>query len=688
MAVFINLHNGLNLRDLRNVIRYNSNDKKGLNTADNPRLIDVISNVDYCSNVNDKIEYKNFIENFINTVDSNFQYKKNSRQKYLYEHAMISFDHEDDAKLGMKKATELAIEMYKEYDPNFENTPYIIFPQVDSQKLHYHIIKGFHDEEGNYNKQPDFKLKMNAAAQKIERTNHLKLTGRNDPKNYIWKVSKNGKKKKIYFPQANKDNEKTAKNKMLDLQIKIDEKGNIEYFKKVNKSIENHHDKIKKLNKTKSNLKAREADEILKRKNEISNLKKPITYRFFQKLLTNDEDLDKIEISAKIKKNYNEIAKIKTNIKPKISQINQKKSAVNNYLNNKNKKLKKINKLISDDNHLIESQKSKSDQLNTFKGVINKAYRHSKTAETFLKILNDNNIEAAISFRENGQGGISFKALNSDISLAGGKINSYLTFGKIKKNDPELFSLLIGDDYLNQITFDNKNMINHALSVDEINDNYNQKINADGSTSIFFSKKNSEKYPHNFNLKINAEKNKISFGQRSNSHDLRLAYELAKQSGWISAKSDSKELIQRSMSIAYQTNPDDLFFFSTNEPTLKLAELKNIIGNNLLSTENLIKLYDHNLVVDSDKKELKVFILQQLKKQGEDITIINKILDDKQPLKSALSPENRIRKSILFERKEKEDILDKENITLDKTSHTAIKSRRSTDNRPRLTPYD
>jgi hypothetical protein len=574
MAIFRLLHNGQTLKDLRNVIRYNSNDKKGLNTADNPRLIDVISNVDYCSDVNNKNEYKNFIENFINSVDSNFSYRKNQRQKYLYEHSVISFDHEDDTKLGMKKATELAIEMYKEYDSNFEDTPYIIYPQLDSNKLHFHVIKTFYDEDGNYNKQSDSKIKMNKAAQKIERKHDLKLTGRNDPKNYIWKTSTNGKKTKKHFPQSNKNDEKTAKNKALDLQIKIDKSGNIEYFKKVNKNIENHHAKIKQLNDAKNSIKAKEADEILKRINEISNLKKPIKYGFFQKFLTNDEDLDKVEISSKIKKNNNEIAQIKENIKPKILKINKKNSLINNSLNNQKTKLKKINKLISDDDNLIDSHKSKTDKSNTFKDVINNAYRNSETAEIFLKMLNEHNIEACISFRENGQGGVSFNALNSNISLAGGKVNSYLTFGKIKKNDPDLFNLLSGIDALDEIIFDNKITVNNTLNVNEINSNYNQQINEDGSTSIFFHKKNSFEYPYNFNLKINAEKNTISFGQNTNEHDLKLAYSLAKQSGWEGAKSDNKELVERSMDIAYSKDKGDLFFFTTNESTLELSKLK------------------------------------------------------------------------------------------------------------------
>jgi len=557
----------------------------------------------------------------------------------------------------MKKATELAIEMYKEYDSNFEDTPYIIYPQLDSNKLHFHVIKTFYDEDGNYNKQSDSKVKMNKAAQKIERKYDLKLTGRNDPKNYIWKTSKNGKKTKKYFPQSNKNDEKTAKNKALDLEIKIDKNGNIEYFKKVNKSIENHHAKIKQLNDAKNSIKAKEADEILKRKNEISNLKKPIKYGFFQKLLTNDEDLDKAEISSNIKKNNSEIDQIKDSIKPKILKINKKNSLINNSLNNQKTKLKKINQLISDDNNLIDIHKSKTDKSNTFKGVINNAYRHSQTAETFLKTLNEHNIEACISFRENGQGGISFNSLNSNVSLAGGKVNSYLTFGKIKKNDPDLFNLLSGIDALDEITFDNKNTVNNVLNVGEINKNYSQKINTDGSTSIFFNKKNSDKYPHNFNLKINADKNKISFGQNSNKHDLKLAYTLAKQSGWTCAKSDNKELVERSMAVAYTENKDDLFFFSTNESTLELSKLKEMVGNDLLSKENLVKLYDNGIICKKDKKETLVFIKNQLLNHDEDLTVINSMLGENSSLKECLKATEKVKISLELKEQNRQKII-------------------------------
>nr|SHO07992.1 IncA protein [Moritella viscosa] len=98
------------------------------------------------------------------------------------------------------------------------------------------------------------------------------------------------------------------------------------------------------------------------------------------------------------------------------------------------------------------------------------------------------------------------------------------------------------------------------------------------------------------------------------------------------------------MSIAYAENKDDLFFFKTNEPTLKFEELKEIIGNDLLSKDNLIKLYDNNLVVESDKKEVLVFIKNQLKEHKEDITTINSMLADNYSLKECIEKNEKIEK--------------------------------------------
>jgi hypothetical protein len=100
MAVFISLHNGKTLRNLRNIIRYNTNDKKGLNNKDNPRLIDVHSNIGDCESVLDTVEYQNLMDDFVLSIEANSKLSTNQRQKYIYEHSTISFEMEDDEKLG------------------------------------------------------------------------------------------------------------------------------------------------------------------------------------------------------------------------------------------------------------------------------------------------------------------------------------------------------------------------------------------------------------------------------------------------------------------------------------------------------------------------------------------------------------------------------------------------------------
>ena len=216
MAIFSLKHEATTINQLKKVVKYNSNDKAGLNNTNNPRLISVSSNCGYCSNVNDENEYNQLVDNFILSVDANSQLSKNSRQKYLYEHSIISFSNDDDERLGMANALKLAIKTAKKYDPNFEKTPYMIWPQVDSGKLHFHIVRGYHDETGNYHRQSNSGLKRQSAAQKIEKEHKLTLTGKNNPDNYIWKIDADNKKKKIYVPSLSDDHKKIAKNKAID----------------------------------------------------------------------------------------------------------------------------------------------------------------------------------------------------------------------------------------------------------------------------------------------------------------------------------------------------------------------------------------------------------------------------------------------------------------------------------------
>jgi hypothetical protein len=167
MAVFISLHNGKTLRNLRNIIRYNTNDKKGINNKDNPRLIGVHSNVGDCESVLDTEQYQNLMDDFALNIEANSMLKTNKRQKYIYEHSTISFEMKDDEKLGMKKATKLALEIAKKANPN--GAPQMLWPQIDTDKnkLHFHLVRGLHDENGKYQKKSNDFHTMNNFLQKL-----------------------------------------------------------------------------------------------------------------------------------------------------------------------------------------------------------------------------------------------------------------------------------------------------------------------------------------------------------------------------------------------------------------------------------------------------------------------------------------------------------------------------------------
>ncbi|MGR6778515.1 hypothetical protein ACU5B6_13100 [Moritella viscosa] len=657
MAIFTLAHEGKNLRQLRNIVRYNSKNKKGFNSDINPRLIGVHSNCGYCLNIDDENEYKQLVENFILTADANSKLSSNSRQKYLYEHSVISFSVADDNKLGMKKATELAIETAKQYDPNFENLPYLLWPQIDSGKLHFHVVKCYFNEQGKYFKQSFPMKKMNSSAQKIEKNHNLTFTGKNDPNNYIWKTNKDGKKKKIYFPQGNKNNNKITKNRAIDLKIKIDDKGNIEYFNKLTNELITDKSKANSLFLRKKTLKSNANKKIKMVNSENKKLVEPVNYPFIQKYITNHFTnrikIDQFERSEKIKINKIFKVKFKKAVNNKFSKVNTAGKKIEDSIKIKNAELDHCKNEMKQDQAGLDLQKSKNEQLNEIKNIINQAYRHSKTPETFIKKINDNSIEACISFRENGQGGITFNHLNSDISIAGGKVNAYLTFGKIKKNDPELFDLLIGNDPQNTIYFqqDHRPDLDQNFDIEKINENYKQKVNFDGSISIFYHKKDAKKYPYNHNIKVSKDFKAISFGQRRTDHDLKLAYDFAKKSGWKMGISENKDLVKSLMALSYKQNKEDLFFFQTTEATLKITDLKAVIGDDRLSKDNLIKLYDDNIVIKNDNKELRSFIINQLKDQNEDLIIINKLLDQKLSLKDCLDAESPARKALFKERK-------------------------------------
>ncbi|GAA0241287.1 hypothetical protein [Marinomonas primoryensis] len=632
MTIFSLKHEATTIKQLKKVIKYNSNDKVGLNNTNNPRLISVSSNCGYCSNVNDENEYNQLVENFILSVDANSQLSKNSRQKYLYEHSVISFSNDDDERLGMANALKLAIKTAKKYDPNFEKTPYMIWPQVDSGKLHFHIVRGYHDELGNYHRQSNSGLKRQSAVQKIEKENKLTLTGKNNPDNYIWKIDVNNKKKKIYVPNLNDDHKKIAKNKAIDYNCKIDELGNIKYSlktkeNKLNSSINKNKD-IHRSNKKKVNNK------INVIYGKITELEKPIKYSVFKKVknwFTDQVKIDKEYNENLIKNNENKVSKLEGMIKDdwRIKNNTHRKILGKKIINER-----KINVVNNEEKYILDKKDdllNNDDIFSNLKNTVNNAYRSSKTTQEFIDILNDNKIEIFLNMRENGTGGITYTSLNDDISLAGGKINSYLTYGKIKKNDADLFEYLTNRSFKN----DEKLSISNDFDVKNINYNYKQVKNNDGSMSIFYNKKDEEKRPNNFNLKISQDKKTISLSPNSNPFDLELTYKIAKENGWKGASSQNKELTLKSMKVAYKNNKDDLFFFQLENSSISLDDVKIVVLSEKMSNSNLINLYDNKLTNNSIDEQRK-FVLSKLNNKYDTDYVLNELNKDRS-LKSILN---------------------------------------------------
>lgn len=627
MTIYSLKHEGRTLRQLKNIVAYNTNDKDGLNDNFNPRLIGVESNIGFCSNVNDKKEYNELTDNFILSVESNAQLSKNNRQKYLYEHSVVSFSRNDDEILGIDKMKKIVVETAKIYDPNFENTPYIIWPQVDSGKLHFHIVRGYHDENGNYHRKEHAKRRMQAAAQKIEKKHKLTLTGRNDPKNYFWKMDKNGNKSKIYLPIKSDDNIKVNKNRIKENQAFIDYNGNVKYS--LVQDVNKEKREVKKQKEIISHNKKSVENKINKKFGEIKKLEEPIKYSFFQRF--KNQFTDQVEIDRNYKKevinscneNVNDL-KIKyvKDIKSRNNNIKSK----NNFIDKRKKEIKEFQNEIDEGEAKNKEIIKKDEMFNSFKNKVNTFYRSAKTSKEFVKKLNDNGIEISVIKRENGNGGITFTDLNNDLSLSGSKINSYLSYGKMKKNDKDLFDL-IHDYSSNKLRPSGKNNYD-TVEINKINNNYKQVINTNGETLIYYSKKDDKSRPENYNLKLSQGKDSISFGQNSNDYDIKLAYECAKTIGWKSAVSDNKELVLNAMKIAYKENKDDLLFFKTTKK-LTIKEIKEVMNGERLKTKHLNELLDNDMLHEKDANRVK----EELKTRS---SIQEESFDYDEPIKNSI----------------------------------------------------
>lgn len=623
MAIFKILHEGESIKSLKSTIKYNTDQKQD---NDKKRLIGMYSNVGYCLNPDNPEEVQNLKNDFIDTVETNLLLNKAKRtQNKIYEHLTISFSKEDDEKHTQEELQSIALDMCKEYDQYFDNTPFLLFPQNDSGKLHFHIVRGFNNQDGKSQRQRQSGRKMGASAQKIEKKHNLTLTGKNDKNN--WFVIDG---KRTYIPQKQKEKLVYVKNKKIE-NNSLTKKYNKEHQKvkleiNNNKNQKKYYKNIldKKIININEQIKIKE-EEASQNKEEIKNL------RWISKA-----------VFKKDKKPHQNILQLQEEIKEfknKILKDEEEYKALNKSINKDHKELiEEHNKIKTKNNVVLQDNKKLKDfsSIEVFRKTINDLYRQNQTSKDFVKKLNKKGITIQYVKRENGNGGITFASEDFDLALAGGKINSMLTYGKIKKNNPELFKIITGEESLFTLYNSNKRTNQYEINIKELNKNYKQLKTKKGETFIYYSKKDTEKYPHNYNLKINEDKTKITFGQMSNDYDLKIAYELAKNSGWKDASSESKDLILRSMKVAYKENKEDLFFFKTKKPSLTFNDFKEIVKDDEITNENLIKMVDNNLFIDKEKNKVRNFVLDKLEEKGHDKEQILKYLNRDFTLESAL----------------------------------------------------
>lgn len=172
-------HSGKDVRALKKIIRYNTNDKKPLNSSENPRLIGVQSSMGFCDHT-DKAEYDEFMQQFVDEVkETQRLHARNHKRratKHLYDHVVVSFSETDDKKYNQYQQMEIIIKALKT-DKNFKDielTPYMIWPQTDSGKRHYHMVISRFNYAGEFRNNSYSRLELRKTAMRAEKA--FKLT--------------------------------------------------------------------------------------------------------------------------------------------------------------------------------------------------------------------------------------------------------------------------------------------------------------------------------------------------------------------------------------------------------------------------------------------------------------------------------------------------------------------------------
>lgn len=180
-------HSGKDVRALKKIIRYNTNDKKPLNSSENPRLIGVQSSMGFCDHTN-KAEYDRFMQQFVDEVEEtqrlHARNHKRRATKHLYDHVVVSFSETDDKKYNQYQQMEIIIKALKT-DKNFKDielTPYMIWPQTDSGKRHYHMVISRFNYAGEFRNNSYSRLELRKTAMRAEKAFKLTKTQQHSKK--------------------------------------------------------------------------------------------------------------------------------------------------------------------------------------------------------------------------------------------------------------------------------------------------------------------------------------------------------------------------------------------------------------------------------------------------------------------------------------------------------------------------
>jgi len=178
MAIAKILHEGETVAQLNKTIKYNSVAKEWLNSPNNPRLIGAVSNLGIID-ITEQKSYDHFMKEFIKEVKINRSLSSNNRQIKLYSHDVVSFANLDNQQHSPDELAKISIEILNDvYD--MENTPYILWPQKDSEHgLHFHIVRSMYSSNGEYQRVKQSKLKLRSACERAEKRHSLVLTGKN-----------------------------------------------------------------------------------------------------------------------------------------------------------------------------------------------------------------------------------------------------------------------------------------------------------------------------------------------------------------------------------------------------------------------------------------------------------------------------------------------------------------------------